>query len=87
MSGIILGVSSAVIGILYAVVALVSLGIGAGVGYFLYKMLVEKKVGNAKAEAAKILEESKKKFTLHCKKFGLKTNEKLKIQIIAKIKK
>ncbi|MCR4725727.1 MAG: ribonuclease Y [Clostridia bacterium] len=59
MSDIFLGVSSAVIGILYAVVALVSLGIGGALGYFLYKMLVEKKVGNAKAEAAKILEESK----------------------------
>ncbi|MBP5405011.1 MAG: DUF3552 domain-containing protein, partial [Clostridia bacterium] len=55
-NGIFLGVSSAGIGAIFAVVGLI---VGAVLGFVLYKLFVEKKLGNAKAEATKILEESR----------------------------
>ncbi len=53
---IFLGVSSAGIGAIFAVVGLI---VGAVLGFVLYKLFVEKKLGNAKAEATRILEESR----------------------------
>jgi len=56
MTDIILSISSAGIGAIFAVVGLI---VGAALGFVLYKLFVEKRLGNAKAEAEKILEESR----------------------------
>ncbi len=54
--GNIMSASSAVVGIISGVIALI---IGAAVGIVVYRYVVSKKLGNAKAEAAKILEDSR----------------------------
>ena len=51
-----LSVSSAVVGVISGVIALL---VGVAVGIVAYKFIIDKKLGNAQAEAAKILEESK----------------------------
>ncbi|MBQ9369800.1 MAG: DUF3552 domain-containing protein, partial [Clostridia bacterium] len=56
MTNINLSISSAGIGAIFAVVGLI---VGAALGFVLYKLFVEKKLGNAKAEAERILEESR----------------------------
>ena len=54
--GNLLSVSSAVVGVISGVVALI---IGAAVGIVVYKFVIDKKLGNAQAEAARILEDSR----------------------------
>ena len=51
-----LSISSAVVGVISGVIALL---VGVAVGIVVYKFVIDKKLGNAQAEAAKILEDSK----------------------------
>ena len=55
MTGII-SISSAVVGVISGVLALL---VGVGIGVFLYKFVLDKKLSNAQAEAEKVLEDSR----------------------------
>ncbi|MBQ7713041.1 MAG: ribonuclease Y [Clostridia bacterium] len=55
-NNLLLGISSAVVGVISGIVALI---VGVAVGIVVYKFLLDKKLGNAKAEAERILEDSR----------------------------